>query len=69
MIYNHEFTNSSMLNSAEYNDETFELTVTFNNGKQYTYTDVIINTYQDLINAPSAGAYFNSHKSNFKAKV
>ncbi len=69
MIYNHEFIGSSMLASCEYNDETFELTVTFHNGKSYTYEDVIINTYQDLISAPSAGSYFNSHKKNFKVKA
>lgn len=60
--------NSTMLQSASYDDETHELTVTFSNGKPYTYEEVSINTYMDLKDAPSAGKYFNSIKGTLKAK-
>lgn len=67
MKYECQF-NSTMLQSASYNDETQELTVVFSNGKSYTYEEVSINTYMDLRDAPSAGRYFNSVKNNLKAK-
>lgn len=67
MIYNCDF-NSTMLQSASYDDETKELTVVFSNGKSYTYEDVVINTFMDLRDAPSAGRYFNAVKNGLKAK-
>ncbi len=67
MIYNCDF-NSTMLQSASYDDETKELTVVFSNGKSYTYEDVVINTFMDLRDASSAGKYFNSIKAGLKAK-
>lgn len=68
MIINFQFANSSMLDSANYNTDTQELTVEFNNGKSYTYMDVDKRTYDELIGAKSAGAYFNSIKKNLKVK-
>ena len=68
MIHNHDFTNSSMLSSCSYDDETHELTVTFTNGRSYAYEEVSINTYMDLKNAPSAGKYFNAVKGTLKVK-
>lgn len=68
MICNFEFENSSMLKDASYNDETEELTVTFTNGKSYTYIDVPRRTYDELINARSAGKYFNLIKKDLKQK-
>ena len=59
---------SSMLSACEFDDETKELTVTFANGKDYVYEDVDMATYDNLINATSAGKYFNSVKQNFKIK-
>lgn len=59
---------SSMLSACEYDDEKQELTVTFSNGKDYVYEDVDKGTYENLINATSAGKYFNSVKHNFKIK-
>ncbi len=62
------FMQSSMLSSCEYDDESKELTVTFSNGKDYTYEDVDKGTYDHLINATSAGKYFNSIKAQLKVK-
>lgn len=64
----HNFTNSSMLSSAEYNEEKKELTVTFSNGKDYVYEDVNKSSYDSLITAESAGKYFNSIKGTLKIK-
>jgi len=65
----HEFAfTSAMLQSASYDDETKELTVTFTNGKPYVYEDVPIETYRELITAESAGRYFNSIKSSLTVK-
>ena len=68
MIYNCDF-NSTMLQSATYNDETNELTVVFSNGKEYTYEEVSINTFMDLRDEPSAGGYFNKIKGKLKGKI
>ena len=62
------FMQSSMLSACEYDDETKELIVTFSNGKDYTYEDVDKGTYDNLINATSAGKYFNSVKNYLKIK-
>jgi hypothetical protein len=68
MIRHFQFENSSMLSSCDYNDESEELTVTFTNGKSYTYIDVPRRTYDELIDAKSAGKYFNLVKSQLKQK-
>lgn len=68
MIRNHQFENSSMLSNCEYNDETEELTVTFTNGKDYTYIEVPKLVYDELINSESVGRYFNSIKGMLKVK-
>jgi len=60
---------SAMLKSAEYDDETKELTVTFTNGKPYVYEDVDKSIYDSLITAESAGKYFNSIKKDLKIKA
>lgn len=68
MIKNYEFENSSMLAGCSYDTETKELTVTFTNGKPYTYEDVDYSIYNNLIEAASAGKYFNSIKKDLKIK-
>lgn len=57
-----------MLASASYDTETKEMTLEFNNGKQYTYEDVDVNIYNGLISAKSAGGYFASVKKELKLK-
>ena len=68
MTIDHQFANSSMLLMASYNSDTNELTVTFTNGKPYTYVDVPRSIWDELIIAKSAGAYFNSIKKGLKVK-
>lgn len=68
MIIDFQFVNSSMLSSVSYDTEEKEMTVTFNNGRSYIYEDVYKSTYEDLIAAKSAGAYFNSIKKDLKVK-
>ncbi len=68
IIQRFEFANSSMLANCEYDDATQELDVMFLNGKHYIYVDVPKSTYEDLINAKSAGHYFNSIKRDLKIK-
>ena len=67
-IFNFTFQNSSMLSSVSYDDDSRELTVTFNNRKEYVYVDVDLSDYIDLTEAISPGAYFNSIKSGLKIK-
>lgn len=62
------FENSSMLKDCSYDDESSELTVTFTNGKSYTYIDVSKRTYDELIDAKSAGKYFNLIKNSLVQK-
>lgn len=69
MIYRYEFPNSAMLANCEYNSVDCELTVTFQNGKSYVYIDVDKRIYDELINANSAGKYFNLCKKQLKVKV
>ncbi len=68
MNYNYQFENSSMLSSCSYDSEANELTVTFVNGRDYTYKDVEKSTYEELIGAPSPGKYFNSIKKDLQQK-
>ena len=68
MKHKYYFMQSSMLSACKFDDETKELTVTFANGKDYVYEDVDMATYDNLINATSAGKYFNSIKGQLKVK-
>lgn len=68
MRHNFTFMSSNMLNSCWYDDESKELGVTFNNGREYIYEDVEPDTYRTLISAESAGRYFNSIKKELKVK-
>lgn len=68
MKYNYDFPDSAMLASCEYNSTDSELTVTFKNGRSYTYVDVDKSVYDALINAPSAGRQFNAIKRELVQK-
>jgi hypothetical protein len=52
---------SSAITAVEYDLATWKLDVTFTSGRRYTYFDVPEWEYEGLINAPSAGEYFNGH--------
>jgi hypothetical protein len=49
---------SSNLASAEYDEATRELTITFKSGASYAYSGVDRTTYDDLLTASSPGRYF-----------
>lgn len=68
MKHSHKFENSSMLHDCGYDDESKEMTVTFVNGREYTYEDVDKSIYDMLASSPSAGKYFNSIKGTLKVK-
>ncbi len=67
-VYTHEFEGSSAIASASYDNETCELTVYFLNSRDYTYKDVLIDTYNDLINASSPGRHFAAIKKDLVLK-
>lgn len=63
----HIFANSTSLNSAEYDAIDKILTVTFNSGSSYRYADVPKEVYQELIEAKSAGKFFQAYiKGQYK---
>lgn len=68
MIVNKVFENSSMLSNAAYDTEKEELSIAFTSGKVYTYIGVLKAIYDDLVNAPSPGKYFNSIKNTLIQK-
>ncbi|MBB3692307.1 KTSC domain-containing protein [Sphingomonas sp. BK580] len=51
---------SSLIERLVYDDDTRTLFVTFRAGRRYAYRDVPRTTYDALVGAPSAGAYFNA---------
>lgn len=52
---------SSNLRRCSYDIETETLRVQFNSGKTYTYEGVPASVYNGLLEATSAGQYFNSN--------
>lgn len=50
---------SSNLRAVSYDEDERTLTVYFVNGNSYEYADVPKSVYDALINASSAGRYFN----------
>ena len=53
--------NSTGLRAAAYQDQLALLELEFRSGATYQYFGVSEQTYQELLLAPSKGAYFNSH--------
>jgi hypothetical protein len=59
--------NSSMVKYGEYDPNTMELTITFQNGIQYVYTDIEEFVAKEFFAADSNGKYFNENiKKNYK---
>jgi len=50
--------NSSMLNSASYDQDEKTLTVEFSNGDEYLYKDVPQEVFTELSSSHSAGKFF-----------
>jgi len=58
--------NSSNLASADYNEETEVMTITFRSGATYSYRGVPKDTYESLISASSPGQFFSRNiRSSF----
>lgn len=55
------FRGSSNLATASYDPETKELEIEFQDGSEYTYSNVGPETYRGLTLASSAGQYFHRH--------
>jgi KTSC domain-containing protein len=49
---------SSALSSAEYDDELESLTLTFTNGRSYTFDGVPQDIYDRLLTDPSPGRFY-----------
>lgn len=54
-------TESSMIDSSNYNPETNELIVTFKGGSSYSFKGVLTEDYQAFTEAESAGKAFNQY--------
>ena len=52
---------SSNILASEYNQEKKELTITFNEGRQYTYSGVDYKDYHRFEMAESQGQFFNKY--------
>jgi len=61
--------NSSAINSVTYDDETNILTIEFKQGAEYDYPDVPFEEFENLINAPSVGKYYNTHIKQYSSKL
>lgn len=51
---------SSYIAETNYDAETLNLDVTFNDGSQWRYAGVPAGTYTELVNAPSIGRAFHA---------
>jgi hypothetical protein len=55
------YLNSSAIRTVAYDERTLNLQITFTSGNIYTYYSVPAWKYAELVNATSAGQYFNDH--------
>ena len=55
------YVESSAVSFVYYDEVAAELHVEFTSGRTYVYFGVPRRVYDDLIKAPSIGAYFNDH--------
>ena len=66
----HDTPNSSNISRLNYDDEKSMLMIEFRSGKMYRYHDVDSATWNKLIEAPSAGRFFNNEiKGKFKEEL
>lgn len=63
-ILNKKLTSSSVIKRVVYDTKLSALAVQFNSESIWVYLDVPIEVYDELINAHSAGNYFNKHIRN-----
>lgn len=55
----YKVTNSSAIQTLMYDKQTKELSVIFTDGREQTYLDVPEKVFDELLEAKSAGLYFN----------
>ena len=60
---------STAIKQVTYDDETKILSIEFQRGAEYDYPDVPKVEFTNLINAPSAGKYYNAHIKQYSVKV
>jgi hypothetical protein len=56
---------SSNLSFVAYDEPNQSLYIEFRSGRRYVYVNVPEIEFENLLNAPSQGIYFNSHIKNF----
>jgi len=61
----HVALNSSVIRSVGYFEDTCTLGVCFTNGSKYQYSGVPMAMFVELINAESAGEYFDKNIKDF----
>ena len=49
---------STNLSQVDYDSETEEMTITFQDGRSWMYSNVPVTIFQGIQHAPSAGSYF-----------
>lgn len=54
-----ENVSSTAIDKIGYEEQRAQLRITFKSGRTYVYEGVAPDTYEDLLNAESQGAYFN----------
>jgi hypothetical protein len=62
----HTFKSSNNIAYVKYDSLLLSLLVIFHNGSEYEYSGVDLDTYNELLLAPSAGSYFNTVIRKFK---
>lgn len=66
----HDTPNSGNIARLSYDDEKGNLMIEFRSGKFYRYYDVPYDTWNKLIEAPSAGQFFNGNiRGKFKEEL
>lgn len=56
--------NSTLVKTANWDDYSKNITVTFHNGHQYTYPNFTYEDYQEFANADSKGKWFGKNLKN-----
>ena len=55
---------SSFISSVAYSHADSEMTVSFHSGSEYTFPNVDVFIYDDIVNADSVGSAFNAFKGS-----
>lgn len=61
-----QVSNSSMISTIDYDNDSKEMTVTFKNGNQYKYFDVPREEFEALRQSESIGTAFNKIKNKYR---